>query len=179
MSDEKKLEELKAHLEDNPKVLKAFLDNPMTARIATKLGLTGDKEFVPPGPTMPSIPAQPDTSGEKAWIEEYWWGIEIHTNEKLTDNIVDGVTVGAPLSALIVAVLTASGLLTAGAGTVIGAAFGAAFAAKTAQIKMVHNNNGVYWPITWLQWGAVLAAAPGGPVSLSTAIMAFIHPVRR
>ncbi len=163
---------MKAHLEDNPKVLKAFLDNPMTARIATKLGLTGDKEFVPPGPTMPSIPAQPDTSGEKVWIEEYWWGIEIHTNEKLTDNIVDGVTVGAPLSALIVAVLTASGLLTAGAGTVVGAAF----AAKTAQIKMVHNHNGVYRPITWLQWGAVLAAAPG---SLSTAIMAFIHPVRR
>lgn len=180
MSSEENLDELKAHLEKNPKVLKAFQDNPATARLIAKLGLGRGKEWVPPGPKLPyAAPEQPDTDGEEIWAEKYWWGFEIHTNEKMTDNIVDGVTVGGPLSAAIVATLTALGLVTGGVGTAVGAAFAAAFALKTAEIKIVHNHKGVYWPVTWLQWAAVLAAAPGGPGSLSAAIMAFIHPVRK
>lgn len=179
MSKDKDLSELKAHLEDNPEVLKAFLANPMTAKIVSKLGLAGGHDFVPPGPKLPSPPELPDTSNEKMWIKEYWWGIEIHTNEKLTDNIVTGVTTGGPLAAMIVAIFAASGVVTGGVGTALGAAFAAAFAAKQAEIKMVHNGNGVYWPISWIQWATVVAAAPGGPGALSLAIMAFIHPVRR
>jgi hypothetical protein len=59
----------------------------------------------------------------------------------------------------------------------IGAAFAAAFGLKAAEIKIIDNGKGVYWPITWPQWAVIAAAAPSGPAILTAAISAVVHPL--
>ena len=49
---------------------------------------------------------------------------------------------------------------------------------KIAQINMANNGKGVHWPITWAQWGVILASAPGGPGAIVIASAAVIHPLR-
>jgi hypothetical protein len=87
---------------------------------------------------------------------------------------------GAVLSGVrdIAAAFGAAGIVSGGVAAAMGAGFAAAFALKVAEIKIVNDGKGVNWPITWLQWGAVAAAVPGGPASIVGAIMVFIHPVR-
>lgn len=117
-------------------------------------------------------------SGEKIDATTHWWGFDIVMNEKLTQDIIDGTVGVGTLGPLVAAALGAAGIVTGGVATLIGAACAAAFGLKVAEIKIVNNGKGVHWPITWLQWAAVLAAVPSGPGGLIAAIMLFIHPVR-
>jgi hypothetical protein len=116
--------------------------------------------------------------GEQIRVSAKWWGIDFVMNEKLTQDIISGVTAGGPLAGAIAAALGAAGVVTGGIATAIGAAFAAVFALKAAEIKIIDNGNGVHWPVSWVQWAALLAAVPGGPAVITAAAMAFIHPVR-
>jgi hypothetical protein len=116
--------------------------------------------------------------GEQISAHTKWWGVDIVMNEKLTQDVIAGVTAGGPLAGAIAAALSAAGAVTGGVATAIGAAFAAVFALKVAEIKIIDNGGGVHWPISWVQWAALVAAVPGGPAAITAAAMAFIHPVR-
>lgn len=115
---------------------------------------------------------------EQISIEKNWWGFSIVMNEKLTQDVINGVIASGPLATAIAAAMGAAGVVTGGIATAIGAAFAAAFALKTAEIKMIDNGNGVKIPVTWIQLAAVLASVPTGPAGIIAAIMVFIHPIR-
>jgi hypothetical protein len=110
-------------------------------------------------------------------VKTYWWGIEIVMNEDLTQAIATGAIVGPPLATLVSGALVAAGVLSGGIAAVIGGAFATALALKIVQIKLTDQGQGVYWPISWLQWAAVAAAVPGGPAAIVAAILIFFHPV--
>jgi len=107
----------------------------------------------------------------------HWWGVDIYMNEKMTSDIVNGITAAGPAGSAIAAAFGAAGVMTGGVATAIGAGIGAICAAKVAQIKITDNGKGVHWPISWLQWAALVAAAPTGPASVLAAGMVFLHPL--
>jgi hypothetical protein len=108
----------------------------------------------------------------------HWWGFDINCNEKLTQDIIAGVTGTQALGGLIGGALAFTGVVTGGIAALLGAAFAAAFALKAEEIKLINNGNGVNFPISWLQLAPVISSIPGGPSTIIIAIMAFIHPVR-
>jgi len=118
------------------------------------------------------------SSGEQVSASAHWWGVDIVMNQKLTQDIIDGLTGGGALAGAITSALGAAGIITGGIATVIGAAIAGIVALKIAEIKIVNNGKGVHWPITWVQWAALLAAVPGGPAAVIAAGLIFIHPVR-
>lgn len=115
---------------------------------------------------------------EKVSVKTHWWGVDIKMNEKLTQDIVSGITGAGPLGSAIATALSAGGLITGGVATAIGAAIAAICAAKIAEIKIFDKGKGVHWPITWIQWGQLLSAVPIGPAGIIATAMAFIHPLR-
>jgi len=110
-------------------------------------------------------------------VKTYWWGIEVVMNEDLTQAIATGAIVGPPLATLISGAFVAAGIVSGGIAAVIGGAFATALALKIVQIKLTDQGQGVYWPISWLQWAAVAAAVPGGVATVVAAILVFFHPV--
>jgi hypothetical protein len=117
-------------------------------------------------------------AGEQVSVDTYWWGIDIVCNEKLTSDIINGSIATGVLGGSIAAAFGVAGIITGGAATVIGAALASAFALKVYEMQLVDDGNGVYWPISWLQWAGVIVAAAGGPVGVTAALMVYIHPVR-
>ncbi|MGB3467948.1 MAG: hypothetical protein WBA74_21865 [Cyclobacteriaceae bacterium] len=117
-------------------------------------------------------------SSDEVTVELEWWGINIITNEKLTQDIISGTTATGAVGKMIAAAFGAAGVVTGGVASLIGAAVAAIFALKIAQIKLTDNGKGVHWPISWLQWGALLAAVPTGVAGIVAAGMVFIHPIR-
>ncbi len=115
---------------------------------------------------------------EHIQAEMHWWGVDIIMNEKLTQDVIQGVTGAGALAGLLGPALGALGVVTAGIAAVIAAGLAAAFALKIGEIKIIDNGNGVHWPITWVQWAALVASVPMGPAGIVTAAMVFIHPVR-
>lgn len=115
---------------------------------------------------------------EQVSIKKHWWGVDIIMNEKMTQDIIHGITATGPVGGAIAAAFGAAGIITGGVATVIGAGIAAVVAVKVAQIKITDNGKGVHWPITWLQWGALLAAIPGGPAGIAAAGVLFLHPIR-
>lgn len=99
-------------------------------------------------------------------------------NAKLTDDIINGIAAGGALAGLISTAFGFLSFITAGMAGVIGAGIAAIVAAKVAQIKITNNGKGVHWPITWVQWAALVAAIPTGPGGIVAAGMLFLHPVR-
>jgi hypothetical protein len=126
--------------------------------------------------TVDKAPAVADTNYQ-CTIDPHWWGIDIIMNEDLTQAIATGAIVGPPLAALVSGALAFAGVLTGPLAAVVGGAFATALALKTVQIKLTDQGQGVHWPISWLQWAAVLAAVPAGPPGIVAAIILFFHPV--
>lgn len=117
-------------------------------------------------------------ASEQVTVKLEWWGINIITNEKLTQDIINGTAASGAVGKLVAAAFGAAGVVTGGVATLIGAAIAAIFALKVAQIKLTDNGKGVHWPISWLQWAGLLAAVPTGVAGIVAAGMLFIHPVR-
>ncbi|TXF87758.1 hypothetical protein FUA23_17665 [Neolewinella aurantiaca] len=130
------------------------------------------------GTNAPNALLDSAATGEQISASVHWWGVDIVMNEKLTDDIINGITGGGAVGSAIAAAFGAAGVVTGGVATAIGAAIGAIVALKIAEIKIVNNGSGVHWPITWPQWALLLAALPAGPAGIITAGMAFIHPLR-
>ena len=110
-------------------------------------------------------------------VETKWWGIDIILNEKVTADLIAGVTGSGVVAGFVAKALGFAGVITGGAATVIGAGIAAIFAIKIAQMKIVNRGNGVHFPITWLQWAAIVAALPAGPAGILAAGAVFIHPI--
>ena len=117
-------------------------------------------------------------TAEQITATVHWWGVDINMNNKLTEDIISGITGTGAVGGLIASALGAAGVVTGGIATVIGAGIAAVVAIKIAQIKITNNGNGVHWPITWVQWAALLAAVPGGPAAILAAGALFLHPIR-
>ena len=115
---------------------------------------------------------------EQITANSYWWGIEIVMNKKMTEDIINGVATTGTIGGAIASAFGGLSLITAGVAAVIGAGIAGVVALKIAQIKIADNGNGVKWPITWLQWAALIAAVPMGPVGILTAGALFLHPIR-
>ncbi len=115
---------------------------------------------------------------EKISVDKHWWGIDIVMNEKLTQDIITGITGSGALAGAIASAFGGAGVITGGVAAIIGAGIAGVVALKVMEIKLVDNGNGVHWPITWLQWAALIAAVPTGPAGVIAAGMVFLHPLR-
>jgi hypothetical protein len=133
------------------------------------------------GIAMPMVAATATATaatGEELTVETHWYGITFTMNEKLTQDIINGTTAGGVLSGLVVSALGLAGVMTGGIATVIGGIVATVFAAKIAEMKIIDNGNGLYWPITWPQWAILLASVAGGPTTMLAAAMIALHPLR-
>jgi len=118
-------------------------------------------------------------SSEKITITKHWWGIGIEMNEKLTQDIIDGIIGTGAVGAAIATALGIAGVITSGIALIIAAGIAGVVAIKIAQIKITNNGKGVHWPITWApQWAALIAAAPKGPAAVLAAGALFLHPLQ-
>ncbi len=144
--------------------------------VLLQMGL--EAAVVDPMPMAKRVESTTLISSDKVTVKLEWWGINIITNEKLTQDIINGTVASGTIGKLIAAAFGAAGVVTGGVASLIGAAIAAIFALKVAQIKITNNGKGVHWPISWLQWAGLLAAVPTGIAGIVAAGMAFIHPVR-
>lgn len=110
-------------------------------------------------------------------IETNWWGVNFILNEKVTQDLIAGTTGSGVVAGFVATALGGAGVITGGAATVIGGGIAAIFAIKIAQMKIVNRGNGVHFPITWLQWAAIVAALPGGPAAILAAGAVLLHPI--
>ncbi len=110
-------------------------------------------------------------------VESHWWGVNFVLNEKVTQDLISGTEGTGVVSGFVAAALGAAGVITGGAATIIGAGIAAIFAVKIAQMRIVNNGKGVHFPITWLQWAALVAALPGGPAAILAAGAVLLHPI--
>lgn len=172
MTNEEKFASLMTRLDQDAAAKEAFQKDPVA--VIKEAGIP----LVEEPPETPELTAEALAAAEKIVVKKKWWGLVIVMNEKATQDVIDGVSAGGPLAGAIAAAFGAAGIVSGGVAAAMGAGFAAAFALKVAEIKIVNDGKGVNWPITWLQWGAVAAAVPGGPASIVGAIMVFIHPVR-
>lgn len=185
-TNDQKFAELMASLAGDPAAEAAFREDPVHALKAAGIPLAATPPPVsrrPHGGTtggisMAAAGGVPSGPGEQCTVEAYWWGIDIVCNEKLTSDIINGSIATGVLGGSIAAAFGVAGIITGGAATVIGAALASAFALKVYEMQLVDDGNGVYWPISWLQWAGVLVAVAGGPVGITAALMVYIHPVR-
>jgi len=118
------------------------------------------------------------SQSEVITAKTHWWGVDIHMNEKMTSDIVNGLTGTGAIATAVATALGAASVVTAGVAGVVAAGLAAVFAAKIEQIKITDGGAGVHWPISWLQWAALVAALPGGPVGVTGAGIVFLHPLR-
>jgi hypothetical protein len=114
---------------------------------------------------------------EKISADVRWWGVQIYLNDTLCKDLEIGSAATAVVGPIIAGALGGLGILTGGAATIVGGVLAAAFTLKAAEIAIMNNGNGVYIPITWLQWTPILAVVPGTPMSLAMAA-AIVHPIR-
>jgi hypothetical protein len=125
-------------------------------------------------------PTQSDVSNPSDYsitVESHWWGLDLIMNEDATQAVINGSLVGPLLTSGIAAAFAAATIITPVVAGAIGAAFAAALGAKTLQMRLTDKGNGVHWPITWLQWGTLILAAPGGPPAVLAALLLFFHPL--
>jgi len=118
------------------------------------------------------------SQSEVITAKTHWWGVDIHMNEKMTSDIVNGLTGTGAIATAVATALGAASVVSAGVAGVVAAGLAAVFAAKIEQIKITDGGAGVHWPISWLQWAALVAALPGGPVGVTGAGIVFLHPLR-
>lgn len=177
---------LMASLEKDPVARAAFQADPLPVLIGAGIPLA----HTPPAPQRPqaagrfqaqgAVPqaAGGGSTGEQISAECHWWGVDIITNEKLTEDIINGTVTAGALGGSIAAAFGVAGILTGGLATVIGAGLAVAFALKVYEMQLINAGNGVHWPISWVQWAGLLAGAAGGPVGITAAAMLWIHPGR-
>jgi hypothetical protein len=177
---------LMASLEKDPAARAAFQADPLPVLIGAGIPLA----HTPPVPQRPQAAgrfqaqaavtpaAAGGASGEQISAETHWWGVDIITNEKLTEDIINGTVTAGALGGSIAAAFGVAGILTGGLATAIGAGLAVAFALKVYEMQLINAGNGVHWPISWVQWAGLLAGAAGGPVGITAAAMLWIHPGR-
>lgn len=97
-------------------------------------------------------------------------------NEELTQKIITGQIASDALAGLFGAALLAAGIAQPLA-VAAGAAFAAISLLKYAELRIVDNGKGVHWPITWLQWAALILP-PWDIASLTVKGAVLVHTLR-
>lgn len=120
-----------------------------------------------------NVQAAIDVNGAQLTIDRHWWGIDFILNEELTQLLIhfdDTDNIAAIITTGIGAIISGP------AAAALGMGFAIALMAKREQIKFVNKGKGVYFPITWAQWGGLLSQAFGGVTALVAAILVLVHP---
>lgn len=172
-----KFEKLLADLQANPSALQAFMTNPQPVLEAEGIPLVesmADAVATSQGPTLAAAAAATDY---QLRVETQWWGVDFIMNEDLTQAVINGGILEQAIADLVASGLTVAGVVLRPIAVVIAAAFSAVMVAKIVPIKLADQGKGVHWPITWLQWGVLLAAVPGGPAAVAAAMLLVVHPL--
>lgn len=183
MIDRPNLKQAFGKLRADPSALQNFISNPRPVLEAAgipvgEISTSGNETDQPPDATKA---AKVDVNITNYWsmgANLHWWGIDFTMNEGLTQAVANGTIASGALTTLISSALIVGSVLTGPLVAPIAAGFTAAFILKASEIKLVDQGNGVYWPITWVQWALVLSALPiAGPPGVIAQIMLFIHPL--
>ncbi|MBE2258675.1 MAG: hypothetical protein H6942_00140 [Candidatus Accumulibacter sp.] len=189
-ANDKKFSDLMSQVNATEESRAAFMADPLpklkaagipllpTVSIPVEAQTTMGALNVPVGIDAVAAVAARAAPGEVITASTHWWGVDIKMNEKMTQDIITGVTAAGPVGGAIAAALGAAGAVTGGIATAIGAGIAAVVALKVAQIKITDNGSGVHWPISWPQWAALLASVPTGPAGIAAAGVIFLHPLR-
>lgn len=165
-----KFNNLVRRLQANPTEMKAFETDPVS--VLREEGIPLVSSFVT-GPHSQVAPA-----AEHVSVSRHWWGYDIKMSDKLTEDIIQGVTGAGAIGSLVTSAFAAAATIPPPVGPLLAGAVGTACTLKVTEIKSVNNGNGVSWPITWPQFATLVAAVPGGPPAVAAALMVFVHPVR-
>jgi hypothetical protein len=181
MDYDKQFDEMYAKLKTNPSKLQAFLSNPQPVLEAAGIPLV--EASVAGRETSPKMGmAAAAATAQRKYkldVKKHWWGLDFVMNEDLTQAVATGAIVGPPLVALITSSFAVAGIVTGPVAGVIAAGFALGFGIKIVQIKLTDKGKGVRWPVTWVQWGTLAAAVPGGPATVLGAMILFLHPLPR
>jgi|GEM_PF-2893605 len=177
--DEEKFASIKNSLTQDPGAMQAFLTNP--APTLAQAGIPCVEKFSyakryqsTQALATRSTGASDSTGaneGESLKVKWHWWGIDFVMNEKLTQDIIDGTTTTETLTGILAEALVAARVITGPVGTVIGGAIAAVMKLKALIIKIANNGNGVHWPITWLQWAALILPPTPDQVFLKASLI--------
>jgi hypothetical protein len=178
MTNQEAFHELMANLKRDPEKLALFYQTPTVFLEEAGIPVFEKPSDVPGGIEKPAIktPVKAMAATSGFHVITHWWGLTFVMDENITNKIAIGEAGLASLGPIIAAGLVASGSVTGPVGSLISASFAAAFALKATEIKLIDGGKGVYWPITWPQWGLVLVNATMPPM-LVTTIATFIHPL--
>jgi hypothetical protein len=113
------------------------------------------------------------SDGEQIIVNSHWWGYDIVMNQKLTEDIIEGLTTTEALTGIISAALVAAGVVTGGIAVIVGGAIAGTALLKAFEIKIANNGKGVHWPVTWPQ--QVYISQSGDPIG---SVILFLHPFR-
>lgn len=176
MDYDAKFGKLFADLQADPSALQAFITNPQPVLEAAGIPLVESMAgavATSQGPTLAAAATAPDY---QLRVETQWWGVDFILNEELTQAIINGRILEQAIADLLASGLDVIGIIARPLAVVIAAAFSAVMVSKIIPVKLADKGKGVHWPITWLQWAGVIAAAPGGPGAVALAMQAFIYP---
>jgi hypothetical protein len=170
IENEAKFNQLLARLQADPAELEKFTNDPTS--FVESAGIP-----VVPAEELDALSSVEESLTANVSVKKHWWGIDIKMDEQITVDIERGVTSVGTLGKIITMAFAQAGT----GGPVVAAVCGALAAGmvtKALEIKLAdRHDKGVHWPISWPQWGTVIAAAPTGPSGILVAILTFIHPL--
>ncbi|WP_203336732.1 hypothetical protein [Nocardioides limicola] len=185
-SNEQKFSVMLADIKADEGNYDAFIKEPLVYLQKHGVDLVAQEDLTPPGASVLANSAATDrgvslhaalAESEQLTVSWDWWGVTFTMNDTLCKDIAGGGATMATLSGLAGTVITNAGLVTGGLATVAGAAIAAVLIIKAAEITLVNNGNGVYFPISWVQWAPIIAmGGVTGPALIAAA--ALIHPIR-
>lgn len=171
---EEKFASIMDKLTKDPAAMQAFLENPKTT--LEQAGIPSVENLITKyqSAQMPATRFFNEDQPPEITVDRSWWGLTFTMNETLTQNIINNQIPVEALGALIAGGLIIVGIAE-GIATVVGAAFAALLIIKYFELGIADHGNGVYWPITWLQWGAFVYP-PYDPLTIETKAAVLIHP---
>lgn len=183
-----KFDALMTKLRAHPGGLEAFIADPLPMLQNERIPLVTEDEvegnpgrFViqdnTSGRGIRAHGALASTDPAKLWFETSWWGVSICINDKFCKNLSVAAAPVGLLTGAVTGGLVAGGLAAGPAAASIGAAIGAVLGLKVAELLIVNNGNGVYFPVSWPQWVPLIVCSPFVPVELA-AVAVLLHPVR-
>lgn len=170
---EEKFAMIKDKLSKDPVGMQAFFENPKI--MLEQTGIPRVEDLITQYQSA-SEDMKFQSASEEIKVNTKWWGLDFIMNEELTQKIITGQIASEALAGLISASLLAAGIAQPLA-VAVGAAFAAILVLKYVELRIVDNGKGVHWPITWLQWAALILP-PWDVASLTVKGAVLIHPVR-
>jgi hypothetical protein len=174
IENEAKFDQLLARLQADPAELEKFTNDPTSFLESAGIPMVPAEELDALSSVEDSLTAKPHSGVS---VKKHWWGIDIKMDEQITLDIERGVT-GAGTLGRILATAFAAGEGTGPVVAAVCAALALGIVTKAGEMRLAdRHEKGVHWPISWPQWGTVVAAVPMGPPSILVAILVFIHPL--